>query len=126
MCKSDQNFDYHGIIFLKEIPWTKSTGLWTDEKGTGPWVHGGPVSIRLQDSNLERPFWIRQLARRRPGQRRLWAARLATRRRGLWRPTRIGLRWPGDHRGLAGSKRENWGTRFEPHRRVGGGEAAGR
>jgi hypothetical protein len=32
MCKSDWNFDYHEIIFLKEIPWTKSTGLWTDER----------------------------------------------------------------------------------------------
>jgi hypothetical protein len=32
MCKSDWNFDYHGIIFLKEIPWSKSTGLWTDER----------------------------------------------------------------------------------------------
>jgi hypothetical protein len=41
-------------------------------------------------------------------------------------PTGIGLRWPGDHRGLAESKKENWGTRSKPHRRVGGGEAAGR
>jgi hypothetical protein len=37
MCKSDWNFDYHGIIFLKEIPWTKSTSLWTDERAP---VHG--------------------------------------------------------------------------------------
>jgi hypothetical protein len=34
-------------------------------------------------------------------------------------PTGIGLR-------LAESKKENWGTRSKPHRRVGGGEAAGR
>jgi hypothetical protein len=40
MCKSDWNFDYHGIIFLKDIPWTKSTGLWTDERAP---VHGSMV-----------------------------------------------------------------------------------
>jgi hypothetical protein len=40
MCKSDWNFDYHGIIFLKEIPWTKSMGLWTDERAP---VHGSTV-----------------------------------------------------------------------------------
>jgi hypothetical protein len=40
MCKSDWNFDYHGIIFLKEIPWTKSTCLWTDERAP---VHGSTV-----------------------------------------------------------------------------------
>jgi hypothetical protein len=40
MCKSDWNFDYHGIIFLKEIPWTKSTGLWIDERAP---VHGSMV-----------------------------------------------------------------------------------
>jgi hypothetical protein len=40
MCKSDWNFDYHIIIFLNEIPWTKSTGLWTDERAP---VHGSTV-----------------------------------------------------------------------------------
>jgi hypothetical protein len=40
MCKSDWNFDYHGIIFLKEILWTKSIGLWTDERAP---VHGSTV-----------------------------------------------------------------------------------
>jgi hypothetical protein len=39
-CKSDWNFDYHGIILLKEISWTKSTGLWTDERAP---VHGSTV-----------------------------------------------------------------------------------
>jgi hypothetical protein len=40
MCKSDWNFDYHRIIFLKEILWTKSTGLWTDERAP---IHGSTV-----------------------------------------------------------------------------------
>jgi hypothetical protein len=39
-CKSDWNFDYHGAILLKEIPWTKSMGLWTDERAP---VHGSTV-----------------------------------------------------------------------------------
>jgi hypothetical protein len=63
------------------------------------------------------------VGRRRPGQRRLWAAWLGYTVAGSPETAGIGLRWPGDHHGLAGSKRENWGTRSEPHRRVGGGEA---
>jgi hypothetical protein len=56
MCKSDWNFDYHGIIFLKEIPWTKCTGLWTDERAP---VHGSTVdraSYPFKGSNQGHPL----------------------------------------------------------------------
>jgi hypothetical protein len=126
MCKSDWNFDYHRIIFLKEIPWTKSIGLWTDERAP---VHGSmvdrsgyPFKVLIWSVHFGFDDW-EEGGRGNGGYgRHGWA----TRRRGHQRLTGIGLRWPGDHRGLAGSKRENWGTRFEPHRRVGSGEAAGR
>jgi hypothetical protein len=60
MCKSDWNFDYHGIIFLKEIPWTKSTGLWTDERAP---VHGSMVdqaSYPFRGSNPGHPSGFRR------------------------------------------------------------------
>jgi hypothetical protein len=42
------------------------------------------------------------------------------------RLTGIGLQWPGDHRGLAGSERENWGTRLRRRLGAGSPELAGR
>jgi hypothetical protein len=112
MCKSDWNFDYHEIIFLKEIPWTKSTGLWTDERAP---VHGSTVdrsgypfgvliwSVHFGFDGWEEGGWGNGDCG--------WHGR-ATQRWGHRRPTGIGLRWPRVHRGLAGSKRENWGTRL--------------
>jgi hypothetical protein len=44
--------------------WTKSTGLWTDERAP---VHGGPIWIPLRGSNLEHPFWIRRLRKKEVG-----------------------------------------------------------
>jgi hypothetical protein len=125
-CKSDWNFDYQGIILLKEISWTKSTGLWTDERAP---AHGStvdrapyPFGVLIWGVPFGFDGW-EEGGRGNGGRgRHDWA----TRWRGHQRTTRIGFRGPRDHRGLAGTKRENWGTHSEPHRRVGGIEAAGR
>jgi hypothetical protein len=119
MCKSDWNFDYHGIIFLKEIPWTDERAL---VHGSTVDRSGYPFRVLIWSVHFGFDGW-EEGGRGNGGCGRHGRA---TQRRGHRRPTEIGLRWPGDHRGLAGSKRENWGTRSEPHWRVGSGEAAGR
>jgi hypothetical protein len=116
MCKSDWNFDYQGIIFLKEIPWTKSTSLWTDERAS---VHGSTVdrsgypcgvliwSVHFGFDGWEKGGW---------GNCSCGQCGWATRRQGHRRPTEIGLWWLQDHRELAGSERENWGTHLRERR----------
>jgi hypothetical protein len=118
MCKSDWNFDYHRIIFLKEIPWTKSIGLWTDERAQ---VHGSTVDrsgylfgVLIWSVHFGFDDWEGDRGNDGCGRHDR-----ATRRRGHRRPTGIGLRWPRDHRRLVGSKRENRGTRLR--RRLGSG-----
>jgi hypothetical protein len=112
MCKSDWNFDYKGIIFLKEIPWMKTTGLWTDERAPdhGSMVDrsGYPFRVLIWSVHCGFDSW------EKGGRGNGGCGRRdqATQRRGHRRPTRIGLRWSGDHRGLTGSERENWGTRW--------------
>jgi hypothetical protein len=45
-----------GTVSVKEIPWTKSTGLWTKGDGGGPWSMVDRVHIPLQGSNLS--HWL--------------------------------------------------------------------
>jgi hypothetical protein len=106
----------------KEIPWTKSTGLWTDERAS---VHGSTVDrsgypFRVLIWSVH--FGFNGWEEGGRGNNGCGQHGQATRRRGHRRPTGIGLLWPGDHCGLAGSKRENWGTRSgagEEERRAG-------
>jgi hypothetical protein len=100
-CKSDWNFDYHGIILLKEILWTKSTGLWTDERVP---VHGSTVdraSYPFGGSNLGHSIWIQRLRieGRGSGDHRWRCHR---------RPTGTVLRCPKTHREEPRRGRGGW------------------
>jgi hypothetical protein len=75
-CRSDWNFDYHGIILLKEIPWTKSTGMLTDERAS---IHGFTVDRASYPFGVliwGTPFGFNGWKEGGPGQRLLWAVRL--------------------------------------------------
>jgi hypothetical protein len=42
-CKSGWNIDYREIVFLKEITWTKSMGLWTDHHTPSEFQSASPI-----------------------------------------------------------------------------------
>jgi hypothetical protein len=46
---------------VKEIPWTKSTGLWTKGDGNGPWSILDRASYPFDGSNLGHSIWNQQL-----------------------------------------------------------------
>jgi hypothetical protein len=49
------------IVSIKEIPWMKSTGPWTEGDDTGPWSMVDRASYPLRGSNLGHSMWIQRL-----------------------------------------------------------------
>jgi hypothetical protein len=46
-----------GIVYVKEIPWTKSTGLWNEGGDARPWSMVDRVRVPFLGSNLSR--WLK-------------------------------------------------------------------